>query len=392
MAKQATLFLLLLALLLAGCGTGPAGTTPLQQLVQAEDQSLQQAEATLDAAISAFSEVLPASTRVQAISEPRPLTTFCCIDVDGDGYLMIGGPWRPPFPWPIPNGPQDLVDKPLFLVIKGKSSPPYTAYMGYLRQGRNGYEVEWYGTRGAATVRTPATATDRAPTPDEIARRIKITLFSKKTTTYPDGTQTTEIDILRIDYEGRVVHIVAPLPDGLEGRTIDANWTALPQLSNKLRDICCGRPKPFPPSWPPSWLLRNDLSLAFIPYDNPRLREARNIEELIGQNLGMVYLRKKPLLPGTTTDCGPNRVWCPPDQEPLYNLRLVEGEQGLALQVTKLGNPDQVIATLPASAALVENTGSSIDIADNIEPSLVSITITFTVEKGIVRMTIKWGN
>ncbi|GIW32534.1 MAG: hypothetical protein KatS3mg071_2708 [Meiothermus sp.] len=388
MVKQATLFLFLLALLLAGCGTGPAGTAPLQQLVQAEDQSLQQAEAALDAAISAFSDVLPASTRVQATSEPRPITSFCCIDVDSDG-LMIGGPWRPPFPWPVPNGPRDLVDKPLFVVIKTKSSPRHTAYMGYLRQGRNGYEVEWYGARGAATVRTPATATDRAPTPEEIARRIKVTLFSKKTTTYPDGTQTTEVDILRIDYEGRVVHIVAPLPDGLEGRVIEASLTALPQLSNTLRDICCGRPKPFPASWPPSWLLRNDFSLALIPYDNPRLREARTIEELIGQNLGMVYLRKKPVLPGTTTDCGPNRVWCPPDQDPLYNLRLVEGEQGLALQLTKLGDPGQVIATLPASVSLDENTGPGIDIEDRIGPDNLEIKITVAFEKMKFTVTVE---
>jgi hypothetical protein len=30
---------------------------------------------------------------------------------------------------------------------------------------------------------------------------------------------------------------------------------------NKLKDICCGNPKPFPPNWPPLILFRNDVSV-----------------------------------------------------------------------------------------------------------------------------------
>lgn len=119
-------------LLLAGCGQTGNTPAPLQQLVQAEDQTVQQAEATLDEAISAFSDVLPASLGAQATSEPRPLTAYCCLE---DGSMMvIGGPWRSSFPWSIPNGVDDLVDKPLFVVIKEKrgSGKPKSSYLGYL--------------------------------------------------------------------------------------------------------------------------------------------------------------------------------------------------------------------------------------------------------------------
>lgn len=157
---------------------------------------------------------------------------------------------------------------------------------------------------------------------------------------------------------------------------------------NKLKDTCCGKPKPFPPDWPPLILFRNDVSAVFVPYDNPKVKEARSLDDLIGQDIGFVYVRKKPFPGGTTTDCGPNGVWCPPTEEPFYNVRLIRQREATYIKFTKLGNPSQVVATLPAEVVVEPSGGRGIGIMDRIdspnEPVLVlrikKIKITITIE------------
>jgi hypothetical protein len=158
---------------------------------------------------------------------------------------------------------------------------------------------------------------------------------------------------------------------------------------NKLKDICCGKPKPFPPDWPPQILFRNDVSVVVVPYDNPKVREAQSLDDLIGQDIGFVYVRKKPFPDGTTTDCGPNGVWCPPEEEPFYNVRFIGKREGIYyIGLTKLGNPSQVVATLPAEVVVEPSDGREIGIMDRIdspnEPVLVlrikKIKITITIE------------
>ena len=136
---------------------------------------------------------------------------------------------------------------------------------------------------------------------------------------------------------------------------------------NKLKDICCGNPKPFPPSWPPLILFRNDVSVVVVPYDNPRVREAQSLDDLIGQDIGFVYVRKKPFPGGTTTDCGPNGVWCPPGEEPFYNVRVIREREATFIQLTRLGNPSQVVATLPAEVVMEPSYGREIGIMDSID-------------------------
>jgi hypothetical protein len=144
------------------------------------------------------------------------------------------------------------------------------------------------------------------------------------------------------------VHIVSTLPPNtLPGRSLGGTLSA-EAFEAKFKDICCGRPKPFPPLWPPVWLQREDVSVVAVPYDNPKLRDSTPIEELVGENLGFLYLRKKPW-EKTTTDCGPSNVWCTPEGDPFLNLRLVRNPAGgYAVQFTKLGDPNRIIATLPA--------------------------------------------
>jgi len=370
---------LLAALLLAGCGGGgnQASPPPGDQLNVAEDSVNAQAATLLNDAIAAFSDVLPAGLAPQATgTEPPPLT----LAYNGEERVLIGGPWRPPFPWPLPNGADDLNGKPLFITIKRPSGPrPPKAYVGILRRNpdpRGNWEVMWYGERGAPPEVVPATVEQVGQFGDR-AGPIKICVkFS-----FDRSENRTEVDIIIIITKADCntttaefkllprIHVRAPLPQNLPGREI--NSSADPDMqgfASKLKDICCGKPKPFPPDWPPQILFRNDVSVVVVPYDNPKVREARSLDDLIGQDIGFVYVRKKPFPDGTTTDCGPNGVWCPPTEEPFYNLRVIRQRELSLIQFTKLGNPSQVVFTLPVQVVVLQmSEGREIGIMDSID-------------------------
>ncbi|RTH18564.1 hypothetical protein CSW41_05695 [Thermus scotoductus] len=159
MWKKWTALGLLAALLLAGCGGGgnQASPPPGDQLNVAEDSVNAQAATLLSDAIAAFDDVLPAGLAPQATgTEPPPLT----LAYNGEERVLIGGPWRPPFPWPLPNGADDLNGKPLFITIK-QASPrprPPKAHVARLQKNDRGeWEVAWYGERGAPPEVQPAT-------------------------------------------------------------------------------------------------------------------------------------------------------------------------------------------------------------------------------------------
>jgi outer membrane murein-binding lipoprotein Lpp len=370
MWKKWTAIALLAALLLAGCGGG-VNQPPGDQLSAAEDSVNAQAAALLNDAIAAFSDVLPAGLAPQATgTEPPPLT----LAYNGEETVLIGGPWRPPFPWPLPNGADDLNGKPLFITIKRPSGPrPPKAHVGRLQKNARGeWEVAWYGERGAPPEIQPATV-EQVGQFRETGLRICIKLSF-------DFERMRVVDIMFIitdaedcrtitDFHSHArIHVRAPLPQNLPGREVSSS--ADPDMQgfvNKLKDICCGNPKPFPPNWPPLILFRNDASVVVVPYDNPRVREAQRLEDLIGQDIGFVYVRKKPFPGGTTTDCGPNGVWCPPREEPFYNVRVIREREATFIQFTKLGNPSQVVATLPAEVVVEPSDGREIGIMDSID-------------------------
>jgi len=381
---------LLAALLLAGCGGwgNQASPPPGDQLNVAEDSVNAQAATLLNDAIAAFSDVLPAGLAPQATgTEPPPLT----LAYNGEETVLIGGPWRPPFPWPLPNGADDLDGKPLFITIKQASPRPPKAHVARLQKNERGeWEVAWYGERGAPPEVVPATV-EQVGEFGDMARPDGICV---KFSFFPDEVDIIIIfkckDILRSSPR---IHVRAPLPQNLQGREI--NSSADPDIqgfASKLKDICCGKPKPFPPDWPPQILFRNDASVVVVPYDNPKVRDARSLDDLIGQDIAFVYVRKKPFPDGTTTDCGPNGVWCPPREEPFYNVRLIRKRETIYVQFTKLGNPSQVVATLPAEVVVEPSDGREIGIMDSIdspnEPVLkikwpkIKITITIKIEIG----------
>jgi len=316
---------------------------------------------------------------------------------NGEETVLIGGPWRPPFPWPLPNGADDLDGKPLFITIKRPSGPrPPKAYVGILRRNpdpRGNWEVMWYGERGAPPEVVPATVEQVGQFGDTTGPEVSVT-FSYRQQLAELGA---EIPPRAVEDEGAYIgmmirscntteanrscsyiHVRAPLPQNLQGREISGSTVLDMQgFASKLKDICCGKPKPFPPDWPPQILFRNDVSVVVVPYDNPKVREAKSLDDLIGQDIGFVYVRKKPFPGGTTTDCGPNGVWCPPREEPFYNVRVIREREAIYdVRFTKLGNPSQVVATLPAEVVVLQpSEGREIGIMDRIdspnEPVLV---------------------
>ena len=299
-------------------------------------------------------------------TEPPPLT----LAYNGEERVLIGGPWRPPFPWPLPNGADDLNGKPLFITIKRPSSPrPPKSHLARLQKNERGeWEVAWYGERGAPPEIQPATVEQVGEFGDTTGAKV-IVKFSYKP---PDEVDIIIIFCRRCDAQDILsssrIHVRAPLPQNLQGREI--NSSADPDMqgfASKLKDICCGNPKPFPPNWPPHILFRNDASVVVVPYDNPTVRGAQRLEDLIGQNIGFIYVRKKPFPGGTTTDCGPNRVWCPPREEPFYNVRVIREGDATFIQLTKLGNPSQVVATLPAEVVVEPSDGREIGIMDSVD-------------------------
>ncbi|WP_276957989.1 hypothetical protein [Allomeiothermus silvanus] len=376
----------LLLALLAGCGgqnTSPSGSTPLSELTANDDALYGAGQPLLEEAAAAFSDLMPQAQATAA--DPRPLTM--AKDSAGN-VVLIGGPWRPPFPWPIPP-----VDKPLFLVIKLPSCPGGCKpgnYMAILRQDPQSreYFLEWQGARGSAPVRVPARVEQQG---DFSGSGKYVVKFSFKLIPPTIDMIIEKVPDTPTDPFSRM-HIVAPLPpDTLPGRPLSGTLDSA-GYEAKFKDVCCGRPKPFPPVWPSIWLHREDLSAVALPYDNPKVRTAQTLDELVGENLGFVYLRKKPF-PGTTTDCGPNQVWCPPDTNPFLNLKLAKNSDGsYALQLTELANPAQVKATLPAQVSL--NTGQTgpghIDIEDRIDGKVI-ITITVQVGKVTVTITVTIG-
>lgn len=389
MWKKWTAIALLAALLLAGCGGNQVSPPPGDQISAAEDLVNTQAASLLNDAIGAFDDVLPAGLAPQATGTELPPLTLA---YNGEETVLIGGPWRPPFPWPLPNGADDLNGKPLFITIKTRSGPRPKAHVAKLQKNdRQEWEVVWYGERGAPPEVRPATVEETGQFVDTTGAKV-IVKFSYKP---PDEVDIIIIFCKRCDPQDILssprIHVTAPLPQSLQGREVSS--TANPDMQgfvSKFSEICCGNPKPFPPNWPPIILFRNDISVVAVPYDNPRIREAQSIEDLIGQDVGFVYLRKKPFPIGTTTDCGPNGVWCPPKEDPFYNLRVVRQGGRIYVQFTKLSDPSGVVATLPAEVILEGDSVRDIGITDNVDlPNEPTLKFKWPKIRIIVKIEIR---
>lgn len=364
------LFLAMLVLLwLTGCSGGGSSGTPLSQLVESEASLLSEGQVLLEEAVTAFQDLIPQELIGQATGSPRPLTI---VGDEPDNTVLIGGPWRPPFPWPLPP-----VNKPLFVVIKKPSCPGGcrpAAHLAFLRQEPEGtYSLEWYGARGTASVKVPAQMKQLGNLEEPInQQKIKVKFSIDR----EGDTWVVDIIIVLVaNGANRGIHIVAPLPpETLSGRPLSQTTTFSESYRERFKTICCGIPKPKPPLWPNIWLSREDVSAVAVSYDDAQLNSA-TVEELVGKDLGFIYIRKKPWL-GPTTDCGPNGVWCPPEQLPFYNMRLIRSGQEFRLELRRLGNPSSdVVAALPVQVRLAEEPGSVGIVDDLNEPDHPSLRL-----------------
>ncbi|RIH81554.1 hypothetical protein Mlute_02769 [Meiothermus luteus] len=266
----------LLTLMLVGC-SGQTGSASLETMSQAEDDLKAAALPLAEEAERLFSDLVPARLAPQAES-PRSLTLI----QDSDGITLVASHslWQPP------EDPSVLGDRPLAVVIRctsdGRRCAGYRGNLGGTEQ--EGYRITWYGGK------------------DEGGRRLSRSVpaglgwgglcppgqphFSwKKWGMYYvfDGCQYFN--------PNRIAHLNAPFPSDLPGQDLSGTLDTTP-FAERLRQVCCGLPKPFDVEWPPAILLREDVAVAFLPYQNPRLRQARSLEELVGEPLGIAYWRQ----------------------------------------------------------------------------------------------------
>lgn len=300
-------------LLLAGCNLG-GGTDPLNEALAAED--------AVYGAVLAWVEGVEASA--QGLTPQgdggRPLTLVK--DSDGLTVLAQATGWTPP------QDPGGLLGQPLGITIKCSSDGRRCAYapMELVGDGEGGYRMVWRGRTGEGTPieeATPATAEPGGPGTDPTAK--------PRWSYNKIGLGGFWADSL-ILYPFRL-HLAAPGPEGLAGwagPTPPQNPTA--SLEEALRQAF-SLPKPFSLSWPPALLLREDLVLAFAPYQNPAFSTARSPADLVGQPLGVAYWRG-----------GKGAKLTKADAARLLSLSLTqEPGGGYGLEAQDLRNPGQVL-------------------------------------------------
>lgn len=284
MWKKWTAIALLAGLLLVGCGnnTGSdAGGDSLQGMLQAEDDLRALAFSLADEGEDLFADVLPAALQglVPQAEDARALTLVW----DGDGITILVSLKRPG----VPSQPSSLPGSPLGLTIKCASRPPRfcgaKAGKISLDGETQGYRVVWYGegNRGSRQSESVPLSLTTAETPGGATTRQKWS-YNKI------GLGGFWADAL-IQWPDIEAHLQFPLPS-IPGQTLARSLDLTP-FEEAIRRACCGLPKPFEVEWPPAILFREDIVLAFLPYRNPRFREARSVEELLDQPLGIAYLR-----------------------------------------------------------------------------------------------------
>ncbi|MGK0619878.1 hypothetical protein [Meiothermus cerbereus] len=319
--KKWTALGLLAALLLVGCGGINANLNPMQQMLQAEDGLKAAALSLADEAEGLFAEVLP--TTLQGLAPQTEDTRALTLVQDGDGITILVSLKRVG----VPSQPSSLPGSPLGLTIKCASSPPRfcggRAKKISLDGETQGYRVVWYGEgRGGSrqSESVPLTLTTAETSGSATARQ--------RWSYNKIGLGGFWADAL-IQWPGIEAHLQFPLPS-IPGQTLVGSLDPTP-FEEALRRACCGLPKPFEPfevDWPPAILLREDIVLAFLPYRNPRLREALSVEGLLNQPLGIAYLR-------VASEGKLTRA----DAARLVEIKLVREEPDYYLVVTDLKDP-----------------------------------------------------
>jgi hypothetical protein len=313
----------LLGGLLAGCGGTGVGTDPLADLPQAEDDLKAAALPLADEAEALFTDLMPAGLGLRAQADPPRALTLV---EDSDGLVIIAS---------LRGGqPTGGLEGPQALVIKCPSRSPCYAYLGDLRgNDRDGYRMVWYGgrERGVRQVREEQATVESRPVPPPSKCPPHCgPYYSKHWVKDRNGNWRWVYDKIVVDPSANNPterHVVAPFPTDLPGEPLQRTLSATVFIE-KLRQVVRGLRKPYDVEDPPAILLREDNTLAFAPYKNPRLSQARSIEELLDQDLGLLVLRVSGAggyIPGAG----------------IVSVRLVREGEKYFLIATDLRNPSQ---------------------------------------------------
>ncbi|SDE75541.1 hypothetical protein SAMN04488243_10926 [Thermus arciformis] len=311
----------LLVALLAGCG-GQTGSTPLEGMPQAEDNLRMAVLPLAEESEALFSDLMPASLTPQA-----ELTRAITVVQDTEGLSLIVSPkgWHPS------QDPSSLTNRPLAITIRCTSDGHCRVWLGGLSgDEQQGYRMTWYGGKDGNGRRLSRSVTADVgwggpyiqPPPDGFLyswKRVNGMIFIW--------------DLLMLNSPPfYLTHITAAFPSDLDGEALNGTLDTTP-FAERLRQACCALPKPFEVEWPPAILLREDVAVAFLPYQNPKLREARSIEELVGEPLGIAYWRQ--------ADSGAKLTKA--DAARIMEVKLVREEPDWVLVATNLSNPADVV-------------------------------------------------
>ncbi|RTG98152.1 hypothetical protein CSW25_01025 [Thermus scotoductus] len=319
----------LLAALFAGCGGGGVSQDPLANVTDAEGSLYGAGQEWVEQALGFFGDLLPASS--QAVMRERSLTVVG----DSEGVTLLADPVAL-----SPTSIEDLADKPLFIVFRptnkttrpqayiGNNTPGLQAYIGFLRKAQQDYEVEWYGARENGARRTA-----RSPL---IIKRLPVTgpninpCLAGPLISWRKWGGIYVFDGCR-QFSPERIHMSGPFPNDLPGQLIDRELRPTP-IEEVLKPVYQNLKKPFEVEWPPAVLLRPEVSAIFNAYQNPRLREARQPDDLLGTPLGIVYLRTANGAKLTKADAA--RV---------IEVELAREESGYVLLGKNLRNPSETL-------------------------------------------------
>lgn len=315
----------LLAALFAGCGSTLVREDPLGAMPQAEDELKALALSLADAAEAQLGPQ-PASAPTPQAEDPRSITLVH----DSEDIVLIAS-WKN---WSPPGRMEDILGRPLNLVIRCKSDRRacvvFVPVPSHDVQG--GYRMTWYGSSqggGRAQEVAPLTV-ETAPTPptgDTEARQMWS--YNKL------GIGGFWADA-KIRLPDKVVEMRYSLPTTIPGEEL-SSLLDLTSFFQALRRACCEDPEhPIPVysvEWPPALLLRPEVAVAFAPYQNPKLRTARSIEDLVGEPLGIAYWRS----------AGYGAKLTKADAARIMQVKLVLEEPDYLLLATNLKNPSETL-------------------------------------------------
>lgn len=256
----------------------PGRVDPLLQVEQEEEALLQGAGALLDQGEALFADLLsPAGNLTPLALSERSLTVVA----DEEESAVVASLKASETPGTF----AEVWGKPLNLTIRCSSRGQRRVYLG-LPHGEDPQNARmlWVGGKeGGSRLQeeAPMTVEEWPGPPPNLkpawsCNRLGLGGF------WADGR-------LGATLAQTTLHLTYTLPtiagEPLQG-TLD-----LTRFAEALRAACCGLPKPYDVEWPPALLLREEAVLAFLPYKNPKLNTASSPEDLLGEPLGLAYLR-----------------------------------------------------------------------------------------------------